>query len=127
MHTQHLKSWVRPDFMAGMSVRGVGVSRKPRSGGLGDGFEGADGFGVVCVPAAAVAFEAEGFAFALGFGGAAADVASGGEEFGVGDQRAVVADVVHQAVGGLFLLRAAPGFIPLRLHQSCRAKSEDGW
>ncbi len=31
-----------------------------------DGFEGADGFGVGALPAAAVAFEAEGFAFALG-------------------------------------------------------------
>ena len=69
-----------------------------------DGFEGADGFGVVFIPAAAVAFEAEGFALALSFGRAAADVTSGGEEFGVGDQGAAVADVVHEAIGGLFLL-----------------------
>ena len=81
----------------------LGASEVPEFLGeaaLVDGFDGADGQGVGGVPAAAVAFEAEGFALALGFGGAAADVATGGAEFGVCDQGAAVADVIDQAGGG---------------------------
>lgn len=61
------KECVWPDFMAGVSFRGTGGFRIFQSGGFG-----ADGEGVVCVPAAAVAFSSQGFAFALSLGGAAA-------------------------------------------------------
>lgn len=67
--------------------------------------EGGDGDGVGSIPAAAATFESVDGEFALGFGGAAADLPALAAELGIENHLPTLGDVVQQLIGGFPLLR----------------------
>src|SRR4051812_14121445 len=69
--------------------------------------EGGDGDGVGAVPAATAPFETVDREFALGFGGAAADLPTLAAELGIENHLPTLRDVVQQLIGGLALFRRA--------------------
>src|SRR4051812_15846769 len=107
-HPSLLMPAVCPKVLAGLRwERARSLEVEVPLAAAAEAVEGGDGDGVGAVPAATAPFETVDREFALGFGGAAADLPTLAAELGIENHLPTLRDVVQQLIGGLALFRRA--------------------